>query len=134
MKPIEQELFGLTGSLTPPITGKPESPEGELILCLEIPGRLPSWNDLLGLEHWARYKFKKMLQETFLCELRRCASDSSTKTTSARNTMLIAADTLALFLETARQQRALKSAKKKQEKVGESMSASKSSKDKAVPF
>lgn len=99
-----------------------QSPE----VVIEIPGRLPSWNDVLGMEEWARYRFKQQVQETFLCALRLSATDSSMKTTSAKNTMSIAADTLALYMTTARQQRALKSAKKKLEAKNVSLSRSKS--------
>lgn len=80
-----------------------------------IPGRLPSWNEILGMEHWARAKFKSDIQDAFLSELRRSAADSSTKTTSARNTMSIAADTLESYQATQRAKRALRQAKKKSE-------------------
>lgn len=103
----------------------PESPNPVLLLTLKIPsfiskskvkGKLvekslpivPSWNAVLGLEHWGRDKMKKEIQAAFLCALRACAADSLTRTTSARSTLSTAADTLACFLKTAREQRASK--------------------------
>ena len=45
----------------------PEKPKpGKLIFSLTVPGRLPSWNDILGMEQWARYKFKNSLAKDFL--------------------------------------------------------------------
>ena len=78
-----------------------------------IPGRLPSWNEILGMEHWARDKFKKQIQADFLSALRRTASAYSTKTTSAKSTMSIAADTLVSYQATQQEKRALRRAKKK---------------------
>ena len=87
-----------------------QSKPGKLLFSITIPGRLPSWNDILGMEQWARYKFKQELQKEFLSALRLSASDSSTLTTYAKNSMSIAADTLASYMETARLRRKLKSA------------------------
>ncbi len=82
-------------------------------VTIEIPGRLPSWNEILGMEHWARDKFKKTLQASFLSALQRSASDFSTKTTSAKNTMSIAAATLVSYQATQLEKRKLRRAKKK---------------------
>lgn len=67
---------------------------GTKLFSLSIPGRLPSWNQVLALEHWGRAKLKEGIQTAFLSALRLSASDSLTRTTSAKNSMLIAADTL----------------------------------------
>lgn len=69
---------------------------------LVIPGRLPSWNQILAMHHWQRKKFKDQLAHEFLSALRQSASDCSIPTTSARNTTLTYAATLALFLTTRR--------------------------------
>jgi hypothetical protein len=82
---------------------------------LEIPGRLPSWNGILGMEHWGRAALKEKIQLAFLSALQRSACDSLTKTTSAKNTMSIAADTLESYQATQRAKRALRQAKKKSE-------------------
>lgn len=107
---------------------------GELIFSLEVDGRLPSWNEILGMEQWARYKFKGELTDAFLCALRHSAADSSTKTTSARNTMSIFADTLALYLETKQAERKSKQRKKRLSAKGASSSALKSSLFDKPPF
>lgn len=111
--------------------------QGRLIFTLTVPGRLPSWNDILGMEQWARYRFKADLAKGFLSELRRSEGDSLTKTTSAKNTTLIfSATRLEDYLETARQQRALKSRNKKLAKANPKKSESKSLKNDLgpVPF
>lgn len=74
---------------------------------------MPSWNELLNIEHWAREKIKKQIQADFLSALRRSASAYSTKTICAKNIMSTAADTLACYQVTQQQKRALKRAKKK---------------------
>ena len=71
-------------------------------MTLKIPGRLPSWNAILGMSRWQRLRLKHMIQAEFLSALRASAADSLTRTTSARSTMSIAADTLAAFLATRR--------------------------------
>lgn len=114
-------------------TGVGESQPGELLFQIEIPGRLPSWNEILGMQHWSRVRFKTDLQLEFLSALRASASDSLTKTTSAKSTTLIAADMLGSYMETIRQKRRLKSLKKRLEKVKGSSQESKSS-DGKVPF
>jgi len=87
---------------------------GRLVFSITIPGRLPSWNAILGMEHWARYQFKKQLADAFLYELQRSARDCSTRTTLQRSIMLTYADTLALYLTTAQAKRKSKSASKRQ--------------------
>ena len=113
-----------------------ETPKpGKLIFSLTIPGRLPSWNDILGMEQWARYKFKKELADTFLSALRQHECDSLTKTTSAKNTTLtFSATLLAAHLETARQRRILKLRNKKLAKANQKKSESKSLNSDKVPF
>lgn len=85
----------------------------KLIFSLEVPGRLPSWNHILGMEQWARYKFKGELANAFLCALKLSGDDSSTKITCAKSTMLTYADTLERYLGTKQAERRLKSAKKR---------------------
>ena len=46
----------------------PKAP-GRLIFSMTIPGRLPSWNDILGMEQWARYDFKNELAELAVTKL-----------------------------------------------------------------
>ena len=89
----------------------------KLIFTLAMPGRLPSWNQILAMHHWKRKKFKDSTAAEFLCALRAAAKDCSTKTTSVKNTMSIYADTLASYLTTRRNERKLKSAKRNAEKA-----------------
>lgn len=99
-----------------------KSKEGEKLLpCV------PSWNEVLAMEHWARDKRKKEIQAAFLCALRACAGDSSMRTTSAKNTWSIAADTLACYQTTVQEQRKLRSANARLEKKKQSIPLSKSS-------
>lgn len=67
---------------------------------------VPSWNDVMQLETWGRAKRKEEIQNAFLSALRASAADSSTKTTCARSTLLIAADTLERSLTIRQQERA----------------------------
>lgn len=116
------------------LTFEPEpKKEGELIFSLTIPGRLPSWNELLGMEHWARYALKEQIQVAFLSALYQSANDSSTKIISAKNSMLIAHATLESYRKIRREQRELKSASKKLNRAKLRKSDSKSSNSK-VPF
>ena len=88
-----------------------------LVVRLVVPGRLPSWNALLAMEHWARLKYKQQLANSFLSALRVSASDCSTLTTSARNTMWTAAATLDSYQQTRLMQRKLKSDNARQAKA-----------------
>ena len=88
--------------LSPERKGKPK-----LLACV------PSWNELLGMAHWARAKRKTGIQDAFLSALRASAADSSTKTTSARNTLSIAAGTLASYQQTRQTNAKLKQLKKR---------------------
>jgi len=106
---------------------------GKLIFEIEIPGRLPSWNDILGMEQWARYKFKRQLADVFLSALRASAAACSTKTTSVKNTMLTFADTLERYLVMKQAERKSRLDKKKLAAKNASLFESKSSKSK-VPF
>src|SRR5580704_4431953 len=104
---------------------------GKLIFSLTIPGRLPSWNQILGMEQWARYQFKKELAESFLFALQQSERASLTGTTCAKNTTSIFSAThLREYLETAQQRRRLKSAKKKLKLAKEKKSDLKSLKSK----
>ena len=112
---------------------EPTPMTGDLILSLEIPGRLPSWNEILGMEHWTRDKFKQRLQDAFEYALRQSASDCSTKTTSAKSIMWTAAATLGSYRAMVQQRRKLRrsSAKQIREKKKESLLSSGKSR---VPF
>jgi len=110
-------------------TGVGQSP-GEAIFEAEIPGRLPSWNEILGMEQWARYKFKKQLAEAFLSGLRATGGGCLTKTISAKNSTSTYAATLESYLRTRQAKRKLKLAKKRLEAKRLSSSESKST----VPF
>lgn len=82
-------------------------------LCLKtitfkIPGRLPSWNTILGMQHWARHKLKAEIRAAFTCMLKALGSDPSTPTTSAKNTIWTAYVTLASYETTLRQKSASK--------------------------
>lgn len=105
----------------------------ELLFRMEIPGKLPSWNDILGMEQWARYKFKQELADVFLSELRASARGCSTRTISVRSTIATYADTLESYLRMRQEQRKSRLLKKKLEAKNLKESASKSSGGK-VPF
>ena len=97
-----------------PLTFEPEqATTGELLISLTVPGRLPSWNKILGMEQWARYRFKKDLATTFLSALRAGENDFSTKTTSVKSITSIYAATLESCLETRLARRKLRSARKR---------------------
>lgn len=91
----------------------PEKREGKLILSLRIPGRLPTWNDVLGMQHWSRHKLKSLIQVAFLSALSATVGTSSTKTTSAKNIMWTAYATLACYHRMIRAERILKSRNKR---------------------
>ena len=88
-----------------------------LIFELKIPGRLPSWNQILAMHHLQRKKFKDQLKRDFASALDRGVSDSLTKTTSAKNTSLISCATVASFLMMHLTNAALKSRKRNAEKA-----------------
>jgi len=96
------------------------NPSSKLIFRMEMPGRLISWNQVLGFGHWQRKKMKDQLAKDFLFALRLSGIDSSTKTISVKNTTSIYADTLEsyrMMLQTRsalrRNKRKLAKAKKK---------------------
>lgn len=110
-------------------------PPSEPIFEIEIPGRLPSWNEILGLEQWKRYAFKKELAAVFLSSLRATGADCSMKTTCAKNTMLTFAATLERYLATKQAERKSKLARKRSEQKSANLFESKSSNSKGkVPF
>lgn len=89
----------------------PPEPSSHETVEFQIPGRLPSWNQILAMQHWNRAKFKSDSMAAFESALRACAADSSTKTTFVKNTLSTAADTLASYRATLLAKRKLKSAK-----------------------
>ena len=102
-------------------TSTPELPPIPTIVChnklpslsLTLTHPLPSWNAILGFGHWQRARLKKAIQDDFLSALRASAADSSTRTTSARSTLSIAAATLDSYQRTMQERRKLKSRKSK---------------------
>ena len=82
-------------------------------LSLTLKHPVPSWNAILGLQHFSRAKLKKAIQDDFLSALRASADDSSTKTTYAKSTLSIAAATLDSYQRTMLERRRLKSRKSK---------------------
>jgi hypothetical protein len=99
-----------------------ESPVQLEVVRFTVPGPLPSWNEVLAMSHWKRHKFKGQLQESFLSALRISACDSLTMTIAARNSMSIAADTLACYRQMLRTKRESKRAKKKLEALTRNVS------------
>ena len=102
-------------------TSTPELPPIPTITChnnlhslsLTLTHPLPSWNAILGFGHWQRARLKKAIQDDFLSALRASADDCSTRTTSVRNTLSIAAATLDSYQRTMLERRRLKSRKSK---------------------
>ena len=90
-----------------------------------VKGRLPSWNAVLGMNHWGRVKLKKEIQQGLLSELRACEQDSSTKITCAKNTTLTPADTLDYYIQTTQAKRKLQLANARLKKENQKKSLSK---------
>lgn len=120
--------FDLFSPIAPPTPS-----DGTLIFRLEIDGRLPSWNEMLKMEHWARYKFKQDLTAGFLSSLRQSESTSSMRITSARSSMSTYSATLERYLVTRQLRRQSKSAKGKPAATKKSRSSSKSTSSAPVP-
>jgi hypothetical protein len=89
----------------------PAKPSSKPILTLTIPGRLPSWNQILAMHHWQRKKFKDQIAKDFLRALQATESGSLTKATSVTSSTRIYADTLARCLTTRRKSAIAKSGK-----------------------
>lgn len=81
---------------------------------------IPSWNDVLQLEPWARRKRKQEIQQAFLSALLKSAGALSTRTTFAKNSFSIAAATLVSSLEIRRQKSELRRANAKLQKAKKS--------------
>lgn len=117
------------------LTWDPPKPSpGKLVFKLTVPGRLPSWNQLLGMEHWQRYKFKKDLADIFLSSLKLSERACSTTTMPPPNTTLTYSATLASYLMTVRARRESKSRNKKLKLAKLKKSESLFTKSKPVPF
>lgn len=131
MKPKSERV-----SLGPQQTLFAETPPGKdpPSISFRVPGRLPSWNQILGLEHWARYQLKERIQVAFASALRASAKDFSMRTTSARNIMWTAADTLDSYRETLRAKRRLKLLSKKLSQEPKKKRSLKSGPVKPLPF
>ena len=63
---------------------------------LVIPKRLPSWNDVLDMDHWQRIPFKREIQGDTLLALKATGKGFSIKITCARSITLIRSATLDL--------------------------------------
>jgi hypothetical protein len=105
----------------------------KLVFRLVVPGRLPSLNEILRMEEWARYKFKDKIANAFSAALRASEKDCSTRTTSSPSITSTYADTLEHCLAMRREQRRLRSIKKRLAKANPSVSSSKSGSSN-VPF
>lgn len=89
----------------------------KLIFSLVVPGRLPSWNEVMRMHRWAQHSLTERTQQDFLSALLAIASASSTKTTCAKKQSLIAYGTLESCLAMRREQRELRRLKKKSAKA-----------------
>lgn len=118
--PVKRKGKAKAAKLAEP-TSTPELPPIPTIVChnklpslsLTLKHPVPSWNAILGLQHFSRAKLKKAIQDDFLSALRASADDSSTRTTSARSTLSIAAATLDSYQRTMQERRKLRSRKSK---------------------
>lgn len=77
---------------------------------------VPSWNDMLAMQSWARMRRKDEIQRAFLSALRAAADDPLMTITCARNTLLTAADMLDSYRMTALDKRKSKQLAKRLEK------------------
>ena len=87
--------------------------ENQMQITLTIPGRLPSLNALLAMQHWSRHKFKAELATVFLSALRASENDSWMRTTLFPNITQTFADTLDSYLRTRLESAKLKQANAK---------------------
>lgn len=94
-------------------TSRPTPSDGTLIFRLEIDGKLPSLNELFGMEHWERKKFKDQLADAFLCALQQSESASSMRITSSQSSTSIYSATLESYRATKLIRRLSKRAKGK---------------------
>ena len=86
-----------------PMPASPSSgPTLTLILSLRIPGKIPSWNAILAMEHWGRSRLKKQIQDEFISALSLSENASSTLTICAKNTISTVSDIAELFREMSR--------------------------------
>jgi hypothetical protein len=88
---------------------------------------VPSWNDILALQSWARMRRKEEIQVAFLSALRAAAAAQSTTITCAKNSLSIAADMLDSYRMTATDKRKSKQLAKRLEKKNRKALLSKSS-------
>src|SRR6478736_3048255 len=86
----------MTSSADSPMPQKPSSGQ---TLRLRIPGRMPSWNAVLGLNHWRRLKLKHEQQDAFISALSLSENDSATRTICARSTCSTVSDIAVRFRE-----------------------------------
>lgn len=80
---------------------------------MEIPGRIPSWNALLGMTHWKRIRAKKEQQENFISALSLGVNDSATRTILASSGCSTVSDIVARLREMSRKKSTLKSRSEK---------------------
>ena len=88
-----------------------------LTITLIIPGRLPSWNALLAMNHWRRAKEKQKVQAEFILALSRSENACATQTILARKGLLTVSDIAAQFQEMSRTKSRSKQANAKPRKA-----------------
>ncbi len=54
-------------------------------LTIVVPGRLPSWNQLLSMTHWGRHRYKKQTKAAFEFAYAQSEKGFSTKTISLKS-------------------------------------------------
>jgi hypothetical protein len=88
------------------------------VVVIEMRPVIPSWNKILGEQHWDRDKRKKEIQTAMLSALSPSAPDYSTKTICAQNMQSIFCATAERFLamRQERQQSRQRSARLKKAK------------------
>lgn len=69
-------------------------------ITLVVAHPVPSLNTLFAMSHWGRKRERDKTQAALLSALSATATDSSTRTTSAQNTLSMACATLASYLAT----------------------------------
>jgi hypothetical protein len=99
---------------------RPKKQAMQQLLQLRIPGRLPSWNALLGMDHWARAKLKKSIQQDFISALSLSVNASSIPTILAKNGLSTVSDISVLFREMSQIKSHSKPAKGKRKRARKS--------------
>lgn len=88
-----------------------------LVARFVVPIKLPTWNAVMRMRSYQQQAFKEATEQGFLFALQESSKSSMTMTTSARNSLSIAADTLDSFVTTTREKRRLKRASARRKKA-----------------